>query len=204
MPLHRWFMTAVLALSLSILPAVAVAADAEGKYAVRGIGSSTCKQLVSALESKDQDLRKDAVLLYTSWLNGYLSYVNRTEKETYDIVPLADGAHLLAVVAGQCRANPDALVESVSAQVIGAMSKARVGAESPLVEISVGDQKGSLRKATIIALQQKLIDLKHLKGAADGDFGAGSQKALRAFQKAEKLKETGFPDTDTLLRALLK
>jgi hypothetical protein len=195
---------AIMLLAFLAIPPGSGAADKDGKYAVRGVGSSKCSQLTSAIDSKDQNIRKDAVLLYASWLNGYLSYINRIEKETYDIIPLADSTHLLAVIVGQCRSNADALVESISAQTVGALSKARITSESPLVALTVDNQKGSFRKATLIALQNKLIALHHFKGKADGDFGTSSQKALRAFQKAEKLKETGFPDTDTLMRALLK
>lgn len=200
----RLMVTSILLVAFLVIPPGSGAADKNGKYAVRGVGSSKCSQMVSAIDSKDQNVRKDAVLLYTSWLNGYLTYVNRIEKETYDIVPLTDSSYLLAVIVGQCRNNPDALMDSISVQVVGALSKARITSESPLVALAVGDQKGSFRKATLIALQNKLIALGHFKGKADGEFGTSSQKALRAFQKAEKLKETGFPDTDTLMRALLK
>jgi len=200
----RLMVTSILLVAFLAIPPGSGAADKNGKYAVRGVGSSKCSQMVSAIDSKDQNVRKDAVLLYTSWLNGYLTYVNRIEKETYDIVPLTDSSYLLAVIVGQCRSNPDALVDSISIQVVGALSKARITSESPLVALTVGDQKGSFRKATLIALQNKLIASGHFKGKADGEFGTSSQKALRAFQKAEKLKETGFPDTDTLMRALLK
>jgi hypothetical protein len=200
----RLMVTAIMLLAFFAIPPGSGAADKDSKYAVRGVGSSKCSQMLSAIDSQDQNIRKDAVLLYASWLNGYLSYVNRIEKETYDIVPLADSTHLLAVIVGQCRSNAVALVESISAQVIGALSKARITSESPLVALTVGDQEGSFREATLIALQDKLIVLGHFKGKADGKFGTGSQRALRAFQKEEKLKETGFPDTDTLMRALLK
>jgi hypothetical protein len=200
----RLMVTSVLLVAFLAIPPGSGAADKNGKYAVRGVGSSKCGQMVSSIDSKDQNVRKDAVLLYTSWLNGYLSYVDRVEKETYDIIPLADSTHLLAVIVGQCRSHTDTLVESISAQVVGVLSKAKITSESPIVALTVGDQKGSFRKATLIALQNKLIALRHFKGKADGEFGTDSQKALRAFQKAEKLKDTGFPDTDTLMRALLK
>ncbi|MBN1664755.1 MAG: peptidoglycan-binding protein [Deltaproteobacteria bacterium] len=186
------------------VPKVGSGADTDGKYAVRGVGAAKCSQMVAAIDAKDQNMRKDAVLLYTSWLNGYLSYVNRVEKGTFDIIPLTDGSHLLAVIVGQCRKNPDALVETIAYQVTGILSKAKVSTESPLVTLPVGNQKGIFRKATLVAVQNKLIALGHFKGKADGEFGAGSQQALRAFQKAEKLNETGFPDTDTLMRILLK
>ena len=200
----RLMVTSILLVAFLAIPPGSGAADKSGKYAVRGVGSAKCGQMVSSIDSKDQNIRKDAVLLYTSWLNGYLSYVNRIEKETYDIVPLVDTTYLLAVIVGQCRNNKDALVEGVSAQVVGALSKAKITSESPIVNLTVGDQKGSFRKATLIAVQNKLIAKRYFKGKADGDFSKDSQKALRAFQKAEKLKETGFPDTDTLMRVLLK
>jgi len=204
MMMKRLLAAAVLTLVCTFNPMASQAADGEGKYAVRGAGSTPCRQLAAAIDSKDANVRRDAVLLYASWLNGYLSYVNRVEKETYDIVPLTDSAHLLAVVVGQCRQNPDALVETVSAQVIAVLAKAKIAAESPLVELKVGDQKGNFRQATLMALQEKLIEKRYLKGKADGFFGGQSQQALRAFQKAKKLRESGFPDTETLMRALLK
>ena len=149
--------------------------------------------MVSSIDSKDQNIRKEAILLYASWLNGYLSYINRIEKETYDIVPLADSTHLLAVIVGQCRSNKDALVESASAQVVGALSKAKISSESPIVALTVGDQKGSFRKATLIDLQNKLIALRHFKGKADGEFGTDSQKALQAFSESREAEGHRFP-----------
>lgn len=200
----RLLVSVILLAAFFAAPRDCSAADADGKYAVRGVGASKCSQMILAIDSKDEAVRKEGVLLYTIWLNGYLSYVNRVEKETYDIVPLVDGSHLLAVIVGQCRNNPDFMFEGVTAQVVGALSKAKISSESPLVNITVGDQKGSFRKATLIAIQEKLIALGHLKARANGDFGPTSQQALRQFQKTEKLKETGFPDTDTLMRVLLK
>lgn len=196
--------TALLLIAIIAVPSQGRAADTNGKFAVRGIGSTKCSQMLSAIDSKDKTMSKDSIILYSSWLNGYVSHLNRSEKSTYDIVPLSDTTQLLAVVVNQCRNNAGSLVESITSAVITALSKAKVSAESPLVDLTVGDQKGSFRKATLIALQSRLIALGHLKGKADGEFGSGSQQALRALQKTEKLKETGFPDADTIMRALLK
>lgn len=193
-----------LVLATFTIPSSGQAADTAGKFLVRGVGASKCSQLVSAIDSKDTNVRKDAVLLYTSWLNGYLSHQNKSDKDTYDSVPLTDSAHLLAVIVGQCRTKQNALVENISGQVIGLLSKAKISSEAPQVVLSVGSEKGNFNKATLIALQEKMLSKGLFKGKADGEFGADSQKALRAFQKTEGLKETGFPDTDTLMRALLK
>lgn len=195
---------AILLLTVLTLPTAGIAADSSGKYMVRGVGSVPCSQLVGSVDAKNETLRKEAVLLYTSWLNGYLTYVNRVEKGTYDMVPLVDGAHLLAVVAGQCRRHPDALVETISGDVVKLLSKAKIATESPLVTLTVGGQKGRFHRATLVDLQERLIAGNYLAGKADGIFGANSQQALQAYQKAEGLKVTGFPDTDTMIHLLLK
>ncbi len=47
------------------------------------------------------------------------------------------------------------------------------------------------------AVQEKLIELGFLAGAADGDFGAKSEAAVKLFQKANGLEETGIADSMT-------
>ena len=46
-------------------------------------------------------------------------------------------------------------------------------------------------------LQQALIDLKYLKGTADGVFGNKTENAVRAFQKKNKLSVDGLAGTKT-------
>lgn len=47
------------------------------------------------------------------------------------------------------------------------------------------------------AVQEKLIELGFLAGAADGDFGKKSEAAVKLFQKANGLEETGIADSMT-------
>ena len=58
-------------------------------------------------------------------------------------------------------------------------------------------QKGS-KGDDVKKLQQRLIDLGYLTGSADGDFGGKTESALKAFQAANGLEETGIAtDADT-------
>ena len=58
-------------------------------------------------------------------------------------------------------------------------------------------QKGS-NGDDVVKLQQRLIDLGYLTGTADGDFGGKTETALKAFQAANGLEETGIAtDADT-------
>lgn len=59
----------------------------------------------------------------------------------------------------------------------------------PLSEGSRGD--------AVVALQQKLIELGHLDGKADGIYGKGTAAAVKAFQTAEGLEATGEADAAT-------
>ena len=58
-------------------------------------------------------------------------------------------------------------------------------------------QKGSTGN-DVKELQQRLIDLGYLTGTADGEFGGKTETALKAFQAANGLEETGIAtDADT-------
>ena len=54
------------------------------------------------------------------------------------------------------------------------------------------------RGASVMALQRRLADLGWLEGDCDGVFGGVTQAAVRAFQQAAGLEETGVADAATL------
>lgn len=61
-----------------------------------------------------------------------------------------------------------------------------------------GAQKGS-KGGPVKRIQQCLIDRGFLSGGADGSFGAKTEAAVNALQKARGLVETGFVDARTLI-----
>jgi len=50
--------------------------------------------------------------------------------------------------------------------------------------------------ADVTALQEALIELGYLKGKADGKFGAGTEKAVKAFQEKNDYPVTGIVDAN--------
>ena len=56
-------------------------------------------------------------------------------------------------------------------------------------------QKGD-KGAKVTALQEALIELGFLSGKADGNFGAGTEKAVIAFQQANEYPATGIMDAN--------
>jgi peptidoglycan hydrolase-like protein with peptidoglycan-binding domain len=62
-------------------------------------------------------------------------------------------------------------------------------AYKPLKKGSKGDQ--------VLALQNRLKELGYLGGTADGSYGGGTVTAIKDFQSAAGLEETGTADVDT-------
>ena len=85
-------------------------------------------------------------------------------------------------------AGPSTLTKLYSSSAKKAASVA-----SNLGSLSVGMTGGGVK-----AMQQKLKDLGYYTGKVDGDFGAGTQAAVIAFQAASGLKQDGIAGTETL------
>ena len=58
---------------------------------------------------------------------------------------------------------------------------------------------GDTDALTIEALQQQLLELGYYSGIVDGDFGPSTEEAVKSFQAAEGLEETGVLDHDTFI-----
>jgi hypothetical protein len=52
--------------------------------------------------------------------------------------------------------------------------------------------------STIVAAQERLARQGYYRGETDGELSAETQKALRRYQSANGLRQTGYLDSDTL------
>lgn len=182
-----------------VLATPALASDANGNYAIRGIGSQDCKTLTDRLA---QD--KDIGVPLASWMLGYMSAVNRYEQTTFDITPITDVRALTNIAVALCAKHPTARFEVVLADMLRALSRARVRSDSPIVDMKSGDATASLRQETLLLVQQRLNERGVLKGKPDGSFGPQTEAALKDYQKAEKLPVTGVADSATVIRLLIE
>jgi hypothetical protein len=186
-----------LAIALTAGPCATHAATASGAFAVRGIGAENCKDITSAAQGKQgQELLQTA----TSWIAGYVSQFDRSNPNTYEAIPIVDNAVLGRLAITLCRANSDALFETVTASLIRSFAPGALSEESPVVELKSGANSAKVRKAVFRLVQQELIKAGFLPaGSADGDYGPRSGEALAKYQKAQGITATGVPDPETLV-----
>lgn len=180
------------------------AADANGEFAVRGVGGLACSNVVSLLRERDEARRQQSVLSFINWTAGYLSYVNRRSDDVFDVSPIVDGEDILQLIVNQCVQNEEALFESVTFVVLSALAQGAVSKSSPLVTVEEENQSTQYRKETIVAVQTSLVEKGFLEGTPDGVVGPATVGAIIRFQESEQIPATGFLDFATVIRVLIQ
>lgn len=179
----------------------AMAADPEGDFAVHGAGSRSCQQYLSAVEggSGNQQL-----LIYVSWAQGYISSLNRNLQGVFDSLPTSSANDIATLLSRICRDRPDSPYESAVRGLVNAFAPMRLGANSPVIELSRGEQTIRLRKAALAQVQQYLKDSGRYGGNVDGVFGERTAEAITGFQAEAEIPQTGLPDLNTFAAILAR
>lgn len=189
----------LLAASLAALShSQAAAADAEGNFAIRGIGAQSCGAVVEAINGAGDEARAEIVLALSTWLGGYLTHANRVIAERFDAVPFVSDVDMLAIVVDRCEAAPEALFETAAQDILAVLAPVGVGAMSEVAEV---DDSVVLRVSTVQALQQALIDRGFLEGAADGVVGPMTRSAVQRFNADQGIDAGNTITIETVLRA---
>ncbi len=183
----------VLCLSLPLLNSPSFAADSAGRFAVRNAGMGTCQQFLDEKAAKTPNIN-----LYLGWIDGYISAANQLSKDTFDFIPWGNTPFLATLLENYCKKNPDTRFYIAVNKLVGAMAGKRLKTESPMVEAVNDGQKTYIYKVVLQEVQEYLKEDGFYLGAADGAYGPATRDALLAFQKANKIKETGLPDQITL------
>lgn len=174
------------------------ASSAEDGYFVRGSGALPCSEALGIAQQEGP-----ALVALVAWADGAISTVNRLRDDTFDLLPFEEPPGLIAQLAlNLCQATPDAPFETALHRVFAALEPFRVRAPGDSQTLTANGASVRLRQETVRRVQERLIDLGHLSGGADGLFGPATRGALRSFQAAEGLPETALPDLATVLRLL--
>ena len=191
--------TAAAALLVTLAAGQAHASDPKGNYIVRGIGARPCSDYIKAVGTSADDVRP-----YLSWMEGYLTGINRLQPKTFDVSPVTSAALVGQMVRNFCNTQPTLRFETAVAQLMNFFDDYKVPDQSQLVEVTVGDANAAIRQSSLKWVQAQLKAQGFFTGEPDGLYGASTKTALVAYQKANKIPETGVPDAPTLVHFIQK
>lgn len=90
------------ALALLALPGLASAADDKGQFQILGAGSRPCSEYSAASPQSKQFVE--------TWFAGYITAMNRSTSQTYNLVGNATVEQMHEWLANYCRNNPQNLI----------------------------------------------------------------------------------------------
>lgn len=91
----------------------------------------------------------------------------------------------------------DAEAKEITAEALSRLQQANaLEVTGELDDATIALLESGEAKSEIMLAQQRLIELGYLQGEADGKFGLKSEAALRLFQAANGLEETGMLDDE--------
>ncbi|HEC17951.1 MAG TPA: hypothetical protein ENI97_01250 [Gammaproteobacteria bacterium] len=174
-------------------PLAANAADDLGRYAIHGAGLLNCKTFVA-----ERKKASPAYMMMGGWMDGYLTAVNKLEKETYEMTPYASTELLAALINKHCESHPDDLLGPVMDAIVLRLRDDRLKNVSPMVTVRVGDYQTQVYAKTLMDMQTILLEKKMFSKTPASDWNADIEAALKKYQLSANLKATGFPDQKTL------
>ena len=194
------FATILLALpALLTAPLALHAADEDGNFAVRGLGTEACSAYVESAEAADGTLQE-----YLSWLQGYVTAVNRFKDDTFDAVPVLEITFLGGMLYNICADNPESNLEAASYALADFMHEARVRESSGISRVTVEDDETLIRAETLQSVIARLAEDGYIADAEAEITGVALRDALRSFQQENDLEQSGLPDSETVIQLLLR
>ena len=188
---------ATLVVSLLVMSVPSYAADKNGEFFVRGLGSHTCETYVA---EKSRNSR--TYYFFRSWLNGYITAYNNMTPDTFAVAPRMNIDSLAESLEATCKGHPDHQFGTAASAVLEALKPNRLREKPDVISATVGDRTVIVSRATMRAVQEALKERGYYGGAVDGLFGPKTRVAIAVFQSDEKLTLTGLPDQDTISRLL--
>ncbi len=174
------------------------AVDGDGAFAIKGIAAERCQAFSEAYQN-----REESVLIFVSWVEGYLTAFNRFREQTFDAAPWQSPEVLLFLIHNHCQQVPDDQLSTVVHELLNFLGQDRLTQLSELERATVGERSVTLYREIMRRVQQQLVDEGYLGGGVDGQFGPNTQSAIEAYQEANNLAKTGLPDQDTLFRMFI-
>ena len=160
-----------------------------------GFGQVRCARFSEARTKKE-----NPYLIMGGLVEGYLTALNQTSDQTYDLTPFENTDLLMGLIDRHCRQNPDHRFSDVVRAMAAGLVDERIVEYSEYIAFDVNDVKGRIYSETVRRMQVRLAELGHYDGPTDGRYSEATVDAMRAFQTRMGTEPTGLPDQLTLMR----
>lgn len=171
----------------------AEAADPDGKFAIGGAGSVQCADFVES-----QNINPEFRRVVASWMSGFFTALNAASADTFDIVPWHSPELIISIVIGHCQDYPNDSLASASWSIAKALEPQRLREQSEKIGMQSEAGKVRVYKIVLERVQERLTEQGFYNGAIDGEPGSLTIEAIRGYQGANDLEQTGLPDQFTL------
>jgi hypothetical protein len=198
MRLNKRVFTVLLALCATAgLPGSAQAAASKGEFGIKGIGASDCAAAVREYKAGTPN-----AMMYGGWLYGYMTALNQSTPDTFDLATWQDLNTLSNFLIEYCAKNPRMSFAQAVFNMTNALKPMRLKTMSQPIRFRKNDKEFVLYGEVITRMGQALSAKGFYKGrVADKPvFTDEMSRALTQFQTRNKLPATGEPDQFTLYR----
>ena len=175
----------------------ALAADAQNRFSIRGVGLLTCE-----IYENERAVKSASYQIFGGWIDGYITGVNQYASNTFDILSFESSELVVELLSVHCKTHPQDLVFAVLNSMFIKLQDDRLQTPSPHIEVKIDSRSVRLYEEVLRRIQTRLKEEGHYKGEITGTFGESEQAALAAFQTSIGLESTGFPDQVTLWKLM--
>ena len=181
------------AATLLLSSITATAADPNGRFGIKGIGASACAEYLQAANAGSPWVGR-----YLGWVNGYLTRLNQTDAQTFDILPWQSTRMLYVLLGDYCRQNPDRSFGTAVYALTKALQTQRLTRESEVRQYTNDNGSIFLYEEVLRLAQKRLNEVAGSGIAVNGNLDDATTEALEKFQQANELLANGLPDEPTL------
>ena len=177
----------------------ASAREADGAYAIKGVGRSSCADFVRAYAGA-ADSEGRTLLPYAGWIDGYVTGFNHFQPETYDLTPWQTTELMLAMIGQHCREDQNRerlFIEAANALAL-VLYPDRLEAESEIVRVESIGQAVFMYRDLLEDVRERLVAAGFAPGPEGATYDRDFANALRAYQAKRGLPTSGLPDQPTL------
>ena len=175
----------------------ALAADAQNRFSIRGVGLLTCE-----IYENERAAKSASYQIFGGWIDGYITGVNQYASNTFDILSFESSELVVELLSVHCKTHPQDLVFAVLNSMFIKLQDDRLQTPSPHIEVKIDSRSVRLYEEVLRRIQTRLKEEGHYNGEITGTFGESEQAALAAFQASIGLESTGFPDQVTLWKLM--